>query len=156
MAVDPKKLKSYMAQSEDDRESEYEDEEAEGPEAEAEAEEGEEEEASEEGEELGEDDEDYADFVSDLYTHAEAIEEAATDLDGYELTHDAQPPAEVVEKMKAQLAEMPEAVAQGIEAHLIGEEYEHVIELAEELADAERISDPEQVGGWLYWIAKNV
>lgn len=149
MAVDPKKLKSYMAQSEDDREAEYEDED-ERPEME-EMDEGEGGESAE-----GADDEDYADFVSDLYTHAEAIEEAAHDLDGYELTHDAQPPAEVVEKMKAQLSEMPEAVAQGIEAHIVGEEYEDVIELAEELADAERISDPEQVGGWLYWIAKNV
>jgi hypothetical protein len=148
MAMDPKKLKSYMAEKAD------EDELDEAPE-----EEEEEHEEEEYEEEESEEDEDYEreleDFYGDLEAAASEVEEAAVGIEEA-LSHDAQPSPETVEQMKAQLAEMPESVVSGIKAYLVGLPYEEVMELAEELAEEGAIGDAEQVAGWLYWAAKNV
>lgn len=146
MAIDPKKLKSYMAEREDEADFEDADEEMEGEEAE-EGEEGEAEEAEEQSsmEALG----------GVLFTYSEEIEQAAADI-SESLTHDDQPSADTVEMMKEQYGQMPAPLKDAIKEHGKGMEYEHVLEIAEELEAADHISDPEQFAGWVYWVAKNV
>lgn len=161
MAMDPKKLKAYISKGQPELYDE-EEEESESPEHEEleseehEAEESPEEEAAEHAEmESDEDEAEFEDFVGDVYTHAEELEEAASSIEEA-LNHDSQPSPETVEQMKAQLAEMPDVVQEGVANFLVGMPYEEVLELAESLAERERIVDAEQVAGWLYWAAKNV
>jgi len=162
MAMDPKKLKAYVSKGqpeqydEEDESPEHEELEHEELESEEhEAAESPEEEAAEHADDGEHDEAEFEDFIGDVYTHAEELEEAASLIDEA-LTHDTQPSPESVERMKSQLAEMPDVVQQGIADFLVGMPYEEVVELAESLAERERITDAEQVAGWLYWAAKNV
>jgi hypothetical protein len=148
MAIDPKKLKSYMAEREDEADFEDADEEMEGEEGEAEeGEEGEAEEVEEQSsmEALG----------GAMFTYSEEIEQAAADI-SEGLTHDDQPSADTVEMLKEQYGQMPAPLKDAIKEHGKGMEYEHVLEIAEELEAADHIGDPEQFAGWVYWAAKNV
>lgn len=143
--MDPKKLKAYANPVHDDEHEElHEDEAHEAAE-------------SEEYEELEhEHDEDpgFEDFMGDLFTHAEDLEEAAADI-SEELSHDVQPSPETVEQMQDQLAGMPDGIKQGIAEYLVGMPFEDVLALVEDLAAEERVASTDQVAGWLYWIAKN-
>lgn len=154
MAMDPKKLKSYMALEQEEAHEDEEHEAAESPEFEAAEHAGEEEEHDEDELEKG-DEEAYEDFVGDLFTHAAALDEAAGAID-MALSHDSMPDADTVEQMAAQLEEMPESVRKGIGEHLVGIPFAEVAELAESLAEEDRISDAAQVAGWLYWAAKTM
>lgn len=174
MAMDPRKLKAYVSKGQPELYDEEEEEESESPEHEEleseehEAAESPEEEAAEhaddelesdedEGDELesDEDEAEFEDFIGDVYTHAEELEEAALAIDEA-LNHDTQPSPGVVEEMKSQLGDMPDVVQEGIADFLVGMPYEEVLELAESLAERDRITDAEQVAGWLYWAAKNI
>lgn len=148
MAMDPGKLKAYMAGAAPMSE-EYESEEME-PMEEGESEE------SELGDEMEvTDEEGFNDFLGNLYLHIDEIDEAAAQI-AEPLTHDDQPSPETVEQMKEQLEPMPQEVKDGISEYLKGMEWEDVMALAQQFADADHIENPEQVCGWLYWIAKNV
>jgi len=156
MPMDPKKLKSYMAAKQDDEELEG--EEPEGEELEGEEPEGEE--PEDEEAEFGDDmevvdEEGFNEFMGELFTHIDDVAEAASDV-AEQLTHDSQPSEETVEQMKSQLEPMPQEIKDGIADYIKGMEWEDVMKIAQQFAEADHIDDPEQVCGWLYWLAKNV
>lgn len=147
MAMDPNKLKSFVSGAAPEMDEEYEDKEPM---------EGEEEEESEFGDDMEVvDEEGFNTFMGELFTHIDDVASAAAEI-AEPLTHDSQPSADTVEQMQAQLEPMPQEIKDGIADYIKGMEWEDVMALCEQLAEADHIDDPEQVCGWLYWIAKNV
>lgn len=145
MPVNPKLLKSYMAEVKEAEEpADYEEsEESEGS--------GEfEHEAAEALEEAGVED-DYEGFLRAFYEAAPAIQEAAsrvyvTALDALE--------DDVREEIASALDEMPEEVVAGIKTHLADLDADQLHEFVEELEEAGGIENDASVVAWLYWAAR--
>lgn len=158
MAVNPQKLKSYMAaQAASDYERDDEDE-VEGADEEEgdhhyespseEAEQTEEEEA-EEGESAEQ--QAFEDFIGEVYTYAEEIMAAASDVG--EIGAEALAP-QTKQAIKAALAEMPDEVIDGFKSHGKRMTIEDAGELAEELAEEGKVEDPELFAAFVYWAGK--
>jgi hypothetical protein len=164
-AVNPKKLKAYMAaqaasayQHDEDEEDLAEGEGYEGADEEEgdhhyespaeEAEQTEEEEAAE-----GESPEQQAfeDFIGELFTYAEEISSAASEVGS--LGAEALAP-EVKAKIKSALSEMPDEVADGFKAHGKSMTLEDAEELAEDLAEEGKVEDAETFAMFVYWAGK--
>ena len=144
MPVDPKLLKSYMAEvKEADEPADYDEED--GLDA------GEfVHEASEELEEAGAED-GYEGFLKALYEAAPAIQEAArkvyvTAMDDLE--------DDVREEIAAALDEMPDEVVNGIKQHLADLDPDALHEFVELLEEAGGIENDASVVAWLYWAAR--
>lgn len=163
MPVNPKKLKSYMAAQaasayqRDEDEEDLDGEEAGHDEEEGdhhyespreEAEQTEEEEAAE-----GESPEQQAfeDFIGEVYTYAEEIMTAASEVG--EIGAEALAP-QTKQAIKAALAEMPDEVAEGFKKHGKRMTIEDAGELAEDLAEEGKVEDPELFAAFCYWAGK--
>ena len=158
MAVNPQKLKSYMAaQAASDYERDDEDE-VEGADEEEgehhyespseEAEQTEEEEAAE-----GESPEQQAfeDFIGVVYENADEVV-AAADMAG-DLGAEALAPAAKA-SLKAALGKLPKEVAEGFKAHGKSMTLEDAHELAEGLSEEGMVEDPESFAMFCYWAGK--
>lgn len=165
-AVNPKKLKAYMAaqaasayqRDDEDEEDLAEGEGHEGADEEEgdhhyespaeEAEQTEEEEAAE-----GESPEQQAfeDFIGELFTYAEEISSAASEVGS--LGAEALAP-EAKAKIKSALSEMPDEVADGFKKHGKSMTLEDAEELAEDLAEEGKVEDAETFAMFVYWAGK--
>lgn len=141
MPVDPKLLKSYMAEVKDSHNPpDYEEDDASEYM----------EEATEELEEIeGEDD--YEGFLKSFYENAPAIQEAAnkvyvTALDALE--------DDVREEIASALDEMPDELVAGIKKHLAEMSQDELHDFVEELEEAGGIENDASVVAWLYWAAR--
>ncbi len=141
MPVDPKMLKSYMAEAKEAHEpADYGDDDA------AEFVE----EGTEELEEMGVED-GYEGFLKSLYENASAIQAAASEV--YVTALDAIDD-EVKEQIASALDEMPEDLVAGIKTHLADLDPDQLHELIEELEDMGGIENDASVVAWLYWAAR--
>jgi hypothetical protein len=66
------------------------------------------------------------------------------------------PSEDTISKIKAQVAEMPAVIQDGIEDFLKGMPWENVEGIAEGMEEAGLIEATDAVTGWLYWAAKAV
>lgn len=145
MPVDPKLLKSYMAEVKEAEEpADYDDEEEVADAGEFAHE------AAEELEDAGVED-GYEDFLKALYEAAPVIQEAAskvyvTALDEIE--------DDVREEIAAALDEMPDEVVNGIKQHLSELDPDALHEFVELLEEAGGIENDASVVAWLYWAAR--
>lgn len=141
MPVDPKMLKSYMAEAKESQEpADYEEDEASEFV----------EEGAEELEEMGIED-GYEGFLKMLYENASAIQAAASDI--YVTAMDSIDD-DVKEQIASALDEMPEELVAGIKKHLADLDPDQLHELIEELEDMGGIENDASVVAWLYWAAR--
>lgn len=141
MPVDPKMLKSYMAEAKEAHEpADYGDDEASEFV----------EEGTEELEEMGIAD-GYEGFLKSLYENASAIQAAASEVyvTGLDAIED-----DVKEQIASALDEMPEDLVAGIKTHLADLNPDQLHELIEELEDMGGIENDASVVAWLYWAAR--
>lgn len=141
MPLNPKLLKSYMAEVKDSQDhSDFEEDDASEYV----------EEASEELEEAGVED-DYEGFLKSLYENAPAIQDAASKVYASamgELEDD------VKEEIASAMDEMPEELVAGIKKHLADMDPDQLHDFVEALEDAGGIENDASVVAWLYWAAR--